>query len=351
MPGGRCLCGPAWSIDLQRQSALLLWAWFVNLRLVSAADRWAWLIDSQLVAVLPLQVWSVSLPLVSAADRQACLIEFALVSAPAARAYFLLFAQKKVAKEKGTPGSAPGKARCLALLASAGGLPELACGSNMASRLPPRSLRCSAPRKGPGRTSRVKRSGKTSDVGGVGSRKDFGFCPFFRVDRDNFRFCSFRHAATSFRVPMCRAEQRRGAGGCRLALFEPKASLASRPVPRVAQGTRRSRAQNLGSPFLWLLSFGEAKESTPAGQRRKPAANPPSSPAAELRKPAVKKQTTPAAEAQTQTAPRQPRSPHRCPSLISSPWPPCPGPSHSLSCPHYPEPSSPIAAAAIYGWR
>ena len=32
-----------------------------------------------------------------------------LVSAPDARAYFLLCGQKKVAKEKATPGSAPGK--------------------------------------------------------------------------------------------------------------------------------------------------------------------------------------------------------------------------------------------------
>ena len=33
---------------------------------------------------------------------------------------------------------------------------------------------------------------------------------------------------------------------------------------RVAQGSRQRRPRSLGSPFLWLLSFGEAKESTPA---------------------------------------------------------------------------------------
>ncbi len=44
-------------------------------------------------------------------------------------------------------------------------------------------------------------------------------------------------AATPFRVPMWSAEQ------------------------RVAQGSRRSRPRSLGSPFLCLLSFGEAKES------------------------------------------------------------------------------------------
>jgi len=48
---------------------------------------------------------------------------------PCGRAYFLLSTQKKVAKEKATPGSAPGVARFLALLGEPGGLPELACGS------------------------------------------------------------------------------------------------------------------------------------------------------------------------------------------------------------------------------
>jgi hypothetical protein len=37
--------------------------------------------------------------------------------------------------------------------------------------------------------------------------------------------------------PLRGAEQRRGAGGFRLALSEPQASLASRPAHRVAQGT------------------------------------------------------------------------------------------------------------------
>ncbi|PKO87210.1 MAG: hypothetical protein CVU16_16075, partial [Betaproteobacteria bacterium HGW-Betaproteobacteria-10] len=44
-----------------------------------------------------------------------------------------------------------------------------------------------------------------------------------------------------FRVPVEGAEQRRKAGGSRLALSEPKASLASRPAFRVAQGTPKGR--------------------------------------------------------------------------------------------------------------
>jgi len=66
--------------------------------------------------------------------------------------------------------------------------------------------------------------------------------------------------------PLRGAEQRRNAGGSRLAVFEPKASLASRPAFRVAQGTRQRRAPTQGWPFLWLLSFGHTKESTPASK-------------------------------------------------------------------------------------
>jgi len=44
------------------------------------------------------------------------------------------------------------------------------------------------------------------------------------------------------------AEQRRKAGGSRLALFEPKASLASRTAFRVAQGTGKAGAA-LGVAF------------------------------------------------------------------------------------------------------
>ena len=93
-----------------------------------------------------------------------------------------------------------------------------------------------------------------------------------------------------FGVPLRGAEQRRRAGGLRLALSEPQASLASRPERRVAQGTGRSPALTWGSPFLWLLSFGEAKESTPAGQRRNPA----------------HQKTRPARQAQNPAAPKSP---------------------------------------------
>ena len=75
----------------------------------------------------------------------------------------------------------------------------------------------------------------------------------------------------AFRVPMRGAEQRRRAGGCRLAMFEPQASSGKPPGPS-SSGRNPEGAPTLGSPFLWLLSFGEAKESTPAS-KAEPQAN------------------------------------------------------------------------------
>ena len=48
-------------------------------------------------------------------------LRWRVFSALVARAYFLLLRQKKVAKEKATPGLAPGVARFLALLGGPGG--------------------------------------------------------------------------------------------------------------------------------------------------------------------------------------------------------------------------------------
>ena len=70
-----------------------------------------------------------------------------------------------------------------------------------------------------------------------------------------------------FPAPLRGAEQRRLAGGFRFALSEPQASLANRPACRVAQGTGQRPAPTQGSPFLCLLSFGEAKESKTPSRR------------------------------------------------------------------------------------
>ena len=151
------------------------------------------------------------------------------------------FAKKKVSKEEGDPGSAPGCARSPARLGPGGGCATRRCAAQTVLALFPPGPALLGTSQGARHTDR--------SVEGDG-----------RLER------SFENA-TLVGVPMWSAEQRRGAGGSRRGLFEPRSGeFRSRPDPRAAQGSRRSRPRNLGSPFLWLLSFGEAKESTPAGK-------------------------------------------------------------------------------------
>ena len=165
--------------------------------------------------------------------------------------HFLLLRQKKVSKEKATPGCAVGFADFPALLETGGG-----CGTRATPSNSPRpfSAGFSVARRstrGPKGGARPTTS-KTFDCYGRPGKKAKTTYPYSTTD--------------ALPGPLSGAEQRRWAGGFRLALSEPRASLASRPARRVAQGTGRSPAPNQGSPFLWLLSFGEAKESTPASK-------------------------------------------------------------------------------------
>ena len=124
------------------------------------------------------------------------------------------------------------------------------CPSNSARRRPPAFLRCSAPSKGLGKPSVINQWP--------------WFLAFFRVHR-SIRFLeqcpaprrlSGPHVAR--RATEKSAEKGRGLSEGRRPEFRSPRRF------RVAQGSRRSRPCKLGSPFLWLLSFGEAKESTPA---------------------------------------------------------------------------------------
>jgi len=163
--------------------------------------------------------------------------------------HFLLLRQKKVSKEKAIPGSvSPSGIPCATQFER--GLRNSGCALRQSSPFFRSNLRCSAPSKGPGKASTPNRLG--------------WFLPFFSGRPQQSNFWPYTLIVDAFRVPMSGAEQRRSAGGCRLALSEPQASLASRPAFRVAEGTGLCPAPTLGSPFLWLLSFGEAKESTPA---------------------------------------------------------------------------------------
>jgi len=196
---------------------------------------------------------------------------------PCWRAYFLLFAQKKVAKEKVTPGSAPGVARSLALLGRPGGwlnspaaqttradCPRPACVAQRLSRGPVNHPYSECLLVNPSHRRKPVSSALNDGV-----ETEQGF-----QRRPHERTCN-RSTASNLLVfpgPLRGAEQRRNAGGSRLALSEPQASLASRPAFRVAQGTRQRRAPTQGWPFLWLLSFGHTKESTPAN-KAEPQAN------------------------------------------------------------------------------
>ena len=193
---------------------------------------------------------------------------------PCWRAYFLLLRQKKVAKEKATPGCAVGYADSPALLETGGG-----CGTRATPSNSPRPF--SADFSVARRSTRGPK-GKTESGSHCHSRESGSPGP--RLDsrlRGNdgsgrpaqtVYDGTGRRARIVFPGPLGGAEQRRNAGGSRLALSEPQASLASRPAFRVAQGTGQRPAPTQGWPFLWLLSFGHTKESTPAS-KAEPQAN------------------------------------------------------------------------------
>ena len=127
---------------------------------------------------------------------------------PCGRAYFLLLRQKKVAKEKATPRSAP--------------------------------------LRGPERRPRSTGVPKKIDSHGQPEKKPKNEIHSLSVD--------------AFPGPLEGAEQRRGwrikGEDCLRAKPEFRSPLQS----RVAQGTPEG-GTDPGSPFLCLLSFGEAKES------------------------------------------------------------------------------------------
>ena len=171
---------------------------------------------------------------------------------PCWRAYFLLLRQKKVAKEKATPGAAP--FGFLPLLGRPGGLlnspaaqttqaegPRPACVAQRLPRGPQRRPRSSVLPQKPGFHGQPEKTAKNE-------------------------IC---HSGTQAQArivspgPLRGAEQRRKAGGLRRGLFEGQSpEFRSRPAFRVAQGTGAA-GTDPGSPFLCLLSFGEAKESKP----------------------------------------------------------------------------------------
>ena len=164
----------------------------------------------------------------------------------ALRAGVLSFASpKESSQRKGDPkvGAPSG---FLALLGRPGGLPELACGSDKASRLPPARLRCSAPSTGTQKRREAKHHPRNVNAA-VDPKK--GQKPASPLEPGWFAGPLARCRATQ-----ALAENGRGLSEGRSPEFR------SPRQRRVAQGTGAAGTEP-GSPFLCLLSFGEAKES------------------------------------------------------------------------------------------
>lgn len=180
-------------------------------------------------------------------------------SAPDARTYFLLLVQKKVAKEKDTPGSTPRCAGFLALLGGPGGLPELACGSDKASRQPSSRLRCSAPPKGAPKASQF--------VGERCGKRCLGACA------EKAKGCPMSFQA-ALGIPPSRGRRRATQGFAERGrgLSEPRSGeFRSTREGRVAQGTGRSPASTPGRLFFanFLLAKQKKVRSPVSGETQR----------------------------------------------------------------------------------
>ena len=187
---------------------------------------------------------------------------------PPLRGVLLSFASPKESKQrKGDPGSVPAtRVPCATRLGRGlrnSGLKPL----KQCSPFVRPSLRCSAPPKGPG-----KPPGAETCAATIGAGENLIFSPFWPSTATG-QYGSKAVEPRRLWGPLRGAEQRRRAGGSRLALSEPQASLGKPPGPASSARNRACPAPTQGSPFLWLLSFGEAKESTPAS-KAEPQANP-----------------------------------------------------------------------------
>ena len=170
------------------------------------------------------------------------------------RAYFFLLRQKKVAKEKATPGCAVSYADFPALLETPGGW----LNSPAAQTTPAHSP--TFPRR---RQSNRRLRGNDGATGSIRLATNCCGQPGKKPNTTN------QYSTTdALPGPLSGAEQRRWAGGFGLPCLSHRRVQASRPAHRVAQETGRSPAPTQGSPFLCLLSFGEAKESKPPTRQK-----------------------------------------------------------------------------------
>ncbi len=161
--------------------------------------------------------------------------------------HFLLLRQKKVSKEKATPGSAPGYARSLALLGRPGG-----CGTRGCA---PQTVLAESPR--PACVAQRLSGGPERRPGSNGSARN-GMLRSGRKNAQNretlFGPGCFSGPLGRRRVTQALAEKGRG-------LSEGEARVPQPPPTASNAGDRAQPGADPGSPFLCLLSFGEAKES------------------------------------------------------------------------------------------
>jgi hypothetical protein len=159
---------------------------------------------------------------------------------PCWRAYFLLCGQKKVAKEKATPGSAPGKPGSLRY--SAG---RAACLNSPAAQT--RQADCPRPACVAQRLSRGPKASWLNQFDQkLHSHGQPGKKPKNEIHRSN---------VDALPGPLGGAEQRRKAGGLRRGLFEGRSpEFRSRPACRVAQGTGAA-GTDLGVAFSLATFF------------------------------------------------------------------------------------------------
>jgi len=153
---------------------------------------------------------------------------------------------KESSQRKGDPWVGAGLCPVPCATRQAGRLAKLACGSDNASRLPPARLRCSAPLKGAREASSLNENGQElQSCGGQGKTA---------------KNAEHRSSTEVFPGPLEGAEQRRGWWKKGEHCLRAKPELRRPRQSRVAQGARVA-GTDPGSPFLCLLSFGEAKES------------------------------------------------------------------------------------------
>jgi hypothetical protein len=165
--------------------------------------------------------------------------------------HFLLLRQKKVSKEKATPGYAVGCADCPALLVEPGGwLNSPLRGSNTASRNPPARLCCSALHMGPKGVAADKFAQKNTDFYGRLAKT-----PIFTVDRKS---------ETLFPQPSVASSCAAGNGIKGEDCLRPAGPSSAAPrCARAAQSTRRSRAPQRARLFFGYFLLARQKKVRP----------------------------------------------------------------------------------------